>query len=83
VSAAQASDEEVCRLIASVLPKAVAKHGISPEMNLRGDLAVDSLGLMSIVFVLEEKLGIDAFSQVDRLVRAEHVSDLIAIVRQS
>ncbi|MCT9008491.1 acyl carrier protein [Streptomyces sp. NPDC054766] len=77
------SDDEICRLIASVISKAAAKKGVTPEKSLRGDLGIDSLGLMSIVFVLEEKAGIDAFSQVERFVGAEFVSDIIKIVRQS
>ncbi|WP_369171282.1 acyl carrier protein [Streptomyces sp. R28] len=76
------SDEEICTIIASVIPKKAAKGGIRPDMSLRGDLGVDSLALMSIVFVLEENTGIDAFGQVDRFVAAEFVSDIIDIVRQ-
>ncbi len=77
------SDDEICRLIASVIPKRAAKRGVTPEMSLRGDLGIDSLGLMSIVFVLEEKAGIDAFGRVQEFIRAEFVSDLIKTARQS
>lgn len=77
------SDDDICRIIAGALPKQSARNGISPDMSLRGDLGIDSLGLMSIVFVLEEQAGIDAFSRVEEFVGAESVSDLIAIVRKS
>ncbi|MEO3787442.1 phosphopantetheine-binding protein [Actinocorallia sp. B10E7] len=76
------TDERVCELIGSVLPRASAKGGIKPSMSLRSDLGVDSVGLMSIVFVLEEQAGIDAFGYVDRFVKAEYVSDIIDIVRE-
>ncbi|MEV5886571.1 acyl carrier protein [Streptomyces sp. NPDC052020] len=76
------TDDEICRIIASVLAKETAKGGVTPAMNLRADLAIDSLGLMSIVFALEEKLGLDTFGQVEEFVGAEHVSDIIAIVRK-
>lgn len=82
MNTSQVSDEEICQIIASVIPKKATKGGIRPDMSLRGDLGVDSLALMSIVFVLEEKTGIDAFGQVDRFVAAEFVSDIIDIVRQ-
>lgn len=76
------TDDRICALIASVLPKAAAKGGVSPSMSLRSDLGVDSVGLMSIVFVLEEQAGIDAFGHVEQFVKAEYVSDIIDIVRE-
>ncbi|WP_162890134.1 acyl carrier protein [Streptomyces olivoreticuli] len=77
------SDDEICRIIASTIAQKAAKKGVSPEMSLRGDLGVDSLTLMSIVFVLEEKTGIDVFGRVEEFVRAESVADIIKVVRQS
>ncbi|MCX0242553.1 acyl carrier protein [Streptomyces drozdowiczii] len=82
MNTSQASDEEMCRIIAGAIPKKAAKGGVRPDMSLRGDLGVDSLALMSIVFVLEEKTGIDAFGRVDAFVAAESVADVIAIVRR-
>ncbi|WP_058041424.1 acyl carrier protein [Streptomyces roseifaciens] len=77
------SDDEICRIIASAIAQKAAKKGVSPEMSLRGDLGVDSLTLVSIVFVLGEKTGIDAFGRVEEFVRAESVADIIKVVRQS
>lgn len=51
-------------------------------MHLHRDLGVDSVGLMSIVYLIEEHTGIDTFSRVDAFVSAQHVSDIIEIVRQ-
>ena len=51
-------------------------------MSLQGDLGVDSVGLMSIVFLIEEQTGIDAFDYVQDFISAEYVSDIIAIVQQ-
>ncbi|MCD0453405.1 acyl carrier protein [Actinocorallia sp. API 0066] len=76
------TDDGLCALIATVLPRAAARGGVKPSMSLRADLGVDSVGLMSIVFVLEEQVGIDAFGNVDRFVSAEYVSDIIKIVRE-
>ncbi|WP_255950803.1 acyl carrier protein [Streptomyces odontomachi] len=77
------TDDDICQIIGSVIPKKAAKAGITPAMSLRADLGIDSLALMSIVFVLEEKIGIDAFGKVDQFVGAERVSDIIKIVRES
>jgi acyl carrier protein len=83
MSSAQITDEAVCEIIASVLPKSAAKGGVTASMSLRSDLGVDSVALMSIVFVLEEQAGIDAFNHVERFISAERVSDIIDIVRES
>jgi hypothetical protein len=52
-------------------------------MSLRADLGIDSIGLMSVVFMLEEEAGIDAFSHVQQFIGAEYVADIIKIVRQA
>lgn len=77
------TDDALCDLIGSTLPKAVRKRGVTPAMDLRADLGVDSIGLMSIVFLLEQEVGLDVFSHVQELIGAQLVSDLIAIVRPS
>ncbi|MFF9768231.1 acyl carrier protein [Streptomyces sp. NPDC014636] len=82
MSKSDVADDEICRIIKSVISKASVKGGVTPAMSLRGELGIDSLGLMSIVFALEENLGVDAFSRVEQFVGAEYVSDIIKIVRQ-
>jgi acyl carrier protein len=79
VKSGTVTDEAICRIIAT----ACARSGVTSEMSLRGDLGIDSLGLMSVVFLLEEKAGIDAFSNVQNFISAEYVSDIIKIVRDS
>lgn len=75
------TDDRICQIIASALPRATAEGGVSPGMDLRGDLGIDSVALMSIVFVIEEKLGFDAFSHVQEFIDAQRVGDIIDIVR--
>jgi acyl carrier protein len=77
------AEQAVCQIIGSVIPRSAAKGGVTPSMSLRTDLGIDSVGLMSIVFVLEEQVGIDAFSHVQQFISAQYVSDIIDIVRQS
>jgi acyl carrier protein len=79
----QVTDETICQLIGSTLPKSARKRPVMPSMDLRGDLGVDSIGLMSIVFLLEQEAGVDVFSHVQEFISAERVSDIIDIVRQS
>jgi len=73
------TDATICRIIAGAVPRA---GSITPSMSLQADLGVDSVGLMSIVFLLEEHTGIDAFEYVQEFIAAEYVCDLIAIVRR-
>lgn len=77
------TDETVCRIVASVLPADVTKAGVAPGMDLRADLGMDSVGLMSVVFLLEEEVGIDAFAYVQEFIEAQRVADLIQIVRKA
>lgn len=77
------TDEVICKIIGSAISRSAAKSGVTPSMDLRADLGIDSVGLMSIVFVLEEQIGIDSFSHVQEFISAEHVSDIIAIVQRS
>lgn len=74
-------DEDICRIIESALPGPVG-GGVTPSSRLRADLDVDSIALMSIVFLLEEHTGVDVLDHVEDVIEAEHVSDLIAIVRR-
>lgn len=75
------SDDRICRIIGSAVPGGV--KSVRPSMDLRRDLGIDSVGLMSIVYVLEEQTGLDAFAHVEEFVRATSVADIIAIVRPS
>jgi acyl carrier protein len=77
------TDEAICRLIGTAVGRAAGKSGVAPGMSLRSDLGVDSIGLMSVVFMLEEQAGIDAFSHIEQFIGAEYVSDIIKIVRQT
>ncbi|MBE1583961.1 acyl carrier protein [Nonomuraea angiospora] len=69
------TEEALCKIIASVLPG----RDVAPSMSLRNDLGVDSIGLMSIVFVLEEQTGIDAMSHMGEFIEAEYVHDIVGI----
>lgn len=79
----QFSPDKVCDLIAKTLPKKAAKQGVSPEMELRSQLGIDSIGLMSIVFTLEEDFGIDLSDFSNRFVAATTVYHIIEIVKDA
>lgn len=68
-------------LIREVLPRAMAGRSLALEDSLNADLAIDSLGLMSLAFRVEETFGIDVMAHADRIATVETVGDLVAFVR--
>ena len=80
MSNATVTEETVCKIIASVLPRSSVKGGVTPSMSLRGDLGIDSVGLMSIVFVLEDQAGVDTMNHLEEFIAAEYVRDIVAVV---
>lgn len=83
MSSATVTEESVCKIIASALPRSSAKGGVTPAMSLRTELGVDSFALMSIIFLLEDQTGIDAMSQMDKFISAEYVRDIVDLVLDS
>jgi len=76
------TEAKVHRAIAAAISSAAAKD-IRPDMSLRLDLHIDSVGLMTLAFLVEQETGIDAFSRVQEFVAAESVADIVAIVRRA
>ena len=52
-------EEKILSLIAQAVPAKFRKAKITRDMSLRKDLGIDSLGLMALVFRIEESFGID------------------------
>lgn len=66
-------------LIGARIPAYVTERKVTPEVNFREQLNIDSLGLLSIAFEIEETLGVDMFSYSERLAESRTVKDLIDI----
>lgn len=66
-------------LIGARIPTYVTERTVTPEVNFREQLDIDSLGLLSIAFEIEAALGIDMFSYSERLAESRTVKDLIDI----
>jgi acyl carrier protein len=82
MSAIPLPSDEVYRIIDSATGGR-SRSPITPSADLRRDLGVDSVGLMSIVYLLEEETGFDAFDYIDDFIAAETVEDILDILRQS
>jgi acyl carrier protein len=56
-----------------------AEVELTPALDFRRELDIDSITLLSVIFALEEKLGVDMFQYAERLADATRLADLIAI----
>jgi acyl carrier protein len=74
------TDPEICTIIGRAT--GVDPNIVLPSTNLRRDLGLDSVGLLSIAFIIEEQTGIDAFEHAQGFIQAQTVSDLIDIARR-
>jgi long-subunit acyl-CoA synthetase (AMP-forming) len=65
----------VCATLATI-----ARRPVGLDQKLRGDLGIDSLGLMSAVVLFDERLGLGAAPLAQRLAEAQTVSDVVAVI---
>jgi acyl carrier protein len=72
--------ERVLAILATSVPGAIARGVVLPDDELRNDLALNSLDLMSLAFRLEDEFGIRLSQRVDELIQAVFVDDLIDLV---
>lgn len=56
--------DRIVLLVREVLPKRLAKSDIRPMLHLQRDLGMDSMGMTTLAFRIEEEFGID-WSQLD------------------
>ncbi len=76
------SDADICTLIAKSLDQS-NRSAVTPASDLRKELELDSLGLLTVAFILEEELGIELMSSPDCWTEARSIADIIAIVRRA
>lgn len=75
-------EKMVCETVQSSMGGSVPPGGVQPWMSLSSDLGLDSVGLMSLCFTLDQRLPGDLFQLADELFDAEKVSDLIDVTRR-
>jgi acyl carrier protein len=70
----------VDRLIREVLPRRLRNADLGEDQSLHGDLGIESLGLMSLAFRIEEEFAIDLMEHADRIAAVDTVRDLLRLV---
>jgi acyl carrier protein len=73
--------ERVTKIIRRSLPKRAAAMALTPELKLRADLNIDSMGLMSIAFRVEEEFGIDVASHAEAMGRIQTIGDVVQFIQ--
>jgi acyl carrier protein len=79
---AETTDARVIKLVREVLPWQAAKKEIRPEMALRAELGIDSLGKVALAARLEEEFGIEFARFQGDVAAIRTVADVVAAVEQ-
>jgi len=75
----KALEERVFRLVLEYAAAADAGQGLDPRLNLRSDLGVESLALVSLAIRLGEEFGADLAERGIELGTLQTVGDLIVL----
>lgn len=70
------------RLLREVMPRSLQKVALQEAMSLHGELGIDSLGLMSLAFRLEEEFRLDLTQHAERVANLQTLGDLHRLVRE-
>jgi len=76
-------ETRVRSLLREVMPWQFAKKQITAEMQLQRDLGIDSMGLVALVFRLEEEFGINVEEFSMNAANIRKVEDLLVAVKGS
>jgi acyl carrier protein len=78
-----ALEQTVDELVARAAPAKAAGLTLGPDVNLRRDLGLDSLGLVTLIFSVAEALGKDPDDLVEMLTERSinTVGDLVSLAR--
>lgn len=72
------AESRVLHLLREALPWHSAKKEITPEMTLHGNLGLDSLARLALLFRLEEEFDLDLTASAEKLVNVRTVEDLVS-----
>ena len=76
------SEATIERLVREVMPRRLQSTSLNPAMLLRGDLGIDSFGLISLAFRLEEEFSLDLFGYADDVAAVQTIGDVVGLVQR-
>lgn len=77
-----ALDKTLEALLREVMPRRLHKLALEEAQTLSGDLAIDSIGLMSLAFRIEEEFQVDLMQHTDEVAAVRTVGDVRGLVRR-
>jgi acyl carrier protein len=69
-------------LVREVLPRRLQRTPLEEGLSLRGDLGLDSIGLMSLAFRIEEEYLIDLMAHADQVAAIQTLGDVQRFITQ-
>lgn len=75
-------ESRVLQLLREALPWQLGKKEITRDMTLHGDLGLDSLARMALLFRLEEEFEIDLTASAEKFVNVRTVEDLFCVMNE-
>jgi acyl carrier protein len=68
------------KLVREVMPRRLHKLALDDALALQGELGIDSIGLMSLAFRIEEEFQIDLMQHTDRVAAVRTIGDVRGLV---
>ena len=69
------------KLVREVIPRRLHKVQLAESMSLQGELGIDSIGLISLAFRIEEEFQIDLMQDPDRVANVRTMGDVLGLIR--
>jgi acyl carrier protein len=75
-------ESRVLHLLREALPWQLGKKEITRDMTLHGNLGLDSLARMALLFRLEEEFDVDLTSSAEEFVNVRTVEGLVSVMHK-
>ena len=76
------TEARVLQLLREALPWQLGKKEITRDLTLHGDLGLDSLVRMALLFRLEEEFDFDLTASTEQFVNVRTVDDLLSVMNK-
>jgi len=72
-------EREILSIFGRVVARDVNRKKITPDAAFKTELQLDSMGLVSLVYLIEEAFDIDLMAQTEQLARAVVIREIVDI----
>jgi acyl carrier protein len=72
-------EAEVLRAFQQIMPRGIKASRVVLNADFKSDLGVESIGLFSVIALIEQKLNIDLFGRTKELAEARTIGDVVKI----